>query len=72
MISIRPISIRTIHEAAHELERIGLSSDEAERLAAGTLCLHLKASETIVAVPKTLGVAIILIEDTVAGPRIEM
>jgi dihydropteroate synthase len=42
MISIRPISIRTICEAADELKKIGLSSGEAERLAAETLCLHLK------------------------------
>jgi dihydropteroate synthase len=57
MISIRPISIRTIYGAADELKKIGLSSDEAERLAAETLCLHLKVEgvpETVIPVLKDM------------------
>jgi dihydropteroate synthase len=57
MISIRPISIRTICGAADELKKIGLSSDEAERLAAETLCLHLKVEgvpETVIPVLKDM------------------
>lgn len=63
MISIRPISIRTICEAAVELEKIGLSSDEAERLAAETVCLHLKVE----GVPETV---IPLLKDMTRGLRV--
>jgi len=63
MISIRPISIRTIYGAADELKKIGLSSDEAERLAAETLCLHLKVE----GVPETV---IPLLKDMARGLRV--
>lgn len=42
MISIRPISIHTIGEAAVELEKIGFPPSRAGKLAAETLSLHLK------------------------------
>ena len=45
MISIRPISIHSIEEAATELEKLGFSRAQAEELATETMCLHLKVEE---------------------------
>ena len=42
MISIRPIWIHRIKEAAAELEKIGFPRAQVEELAAETICLHLK------------------------------
>ncbi len=42
MISVRPISIDTIEEATTELEKIGFSRTQAEKLASETMYIHLK------------------------------